>query len=63
MTYQEAVSHFKTKYQMAKALGLTRQAVQHWSKNLDKPIPELRAYQIKDILAKQGDSNANKELG
>ena len=50
MTYQEAVSYFKTKYQMAKALGLTRQAVQHWSKNLDKPIPELRAYQIKDIL-------------
>ena len=48
---------------MAKALGLTRQAVQHWSKNLDKPIPELRAYQIKDILAKQGENNANKELG
>jgi hypothetical protein len=48
---------------MAKALGLTRQAVQHWSKNLDKPIPELRAYQIKDILVKLGDNNANKELG
>lgn len=59
MTYQEAVSHFKTKYQMAKALGLTRQAVQHWSKNLDKPIPELRAYQIRDILAKQSGGATN----
>ena len=62
MTYQEAVSHFKTKYQMAKALGLTRQAVQHWSKNLDKPIPELRAYQIKDILAKQEADRLRDEL-
>lgn len=54
MTFEEAVSYFDNcKYRLAKALNVSRQAVQHWYTNKEKPIPELRAYQIKDILAKR----------
>lgn len=60
MTFDEAVSHFDNcKYRLAKALGVSRQAVQHWYTNKDKPIPALRAYQIRDILSARNGGQIN----
>ena len=42
---QEAVGMFRNKSQLAKALGITRQAVEGWPD--DKPIPEKQALRIR----------------
>jgi len=38
---------------MAYALNLSIQAVQNWAKNPEKPIPNKRAEQIKEVLIKR----------
>ena len=57
MTFTEALSHFNnSRRKMAYALDISIQAVQIWSKNLDKPIPAKRAEQIEEILVKRRQS-------
>lgn len=54
MNFQEAVSHFNnSRRKMAYALDLSIQAVQNWAKNPQKPIPNKRAEQIKEVLIKR----------
>ena len=52
----DVMPHFNnSQSELAKALGLSRQAVNVWFKE-DK-IPLLRAYQIKDIINSKEDTN------
>lgn len=48
MTKNEAFELFGGARKLAEALGLSVQAVHQWE---DDSIPELRVYQIKEILA------------
>jgi len=51
MTKREALEHFKTQVQLAKALGITKQAVAQWP--MDEEIPELRGLKLKyEIIPK-----------
>lgn len=52
MTKQQALKHFNgNQAELARALGIERQAVWKWDE--DKPIPELREKQLKyEILPK-----------
>ena len=51
MTLEEALSHFNnSRRELAEALGVSTQAVQYWAD--EEQIPELRAYQIKEIISK-----------
>lgn len=45
MTKQEAIGHFKTVANLAKALGITTQAVYGWGDR----VPELRQLQLEKI--------------
>lgn len=45
----EAVSHFGSKSRLAKALKITKSSVTQWGDE----VPELRKYQIKEIIGKQ----------
>lgn len=47
MTKEEAIKAFGTARALAEAIGVTEQAVSQWGVT----IPELRAYQIRAILA------------
>ena len=50
MTLDEALSYFNnSRRELAEALGVSTQAVQYWAD--EEQIPELRAYQIKEIIA------------
>jgi DNA-binding transcriptional regulator YiaG len=50
MTLKEALSHFNnSRRELAEALGVSTQAVQYWAD--EEQIPELRAYQIKEIIS------------
>jgi hypothetical protein len=49
MTTDEAIKAFGSRKALADALGIWPQAVYGWG---DK-VPELRVYQIKDILAQR----------
>jgi len=52
----DVMLHFNnSQSELAKALGLSRQAVNVWFKE-DK-IPPLRAYQIKDIISSKEETN------
>jgi biotin operon repressor len=48
MKTDEAIKEFGSMNQLAKALGITRQAVHRWGED----VPELRRYQINEL--KQG---------
>jgi len=51
MTKKEALAHFGgSMRKLAEALGLSTQAVHRWPQ---EKVPELRQYQIRDILAKR----------
>ena len=53
MTLEEALLHFNnSRRELAEALGVSTQAVQYWSD--DGEIPQLRVYQINEIIAKRG---------
>lgn len=49
MTKREAVERFGSVRKLADALGITEQAIHQWGDN----VPELRAYQIKALLAEK----------
>ncbi len=44
----EAIGMFRNKAQLARALGITRQAIDRWPD--DKPIPEKHALKIRFVL-------------
>lgn len=44
----EAIGLFRNKAQLARALGITRQAIDRWPD--DRPIPEKHALKIRFIL-------------
>ena len=56
MKKSDAIKPFGTAYRLAKTLGITPAAVYRWS----DPIPELRAYQIREILSKGGNDDVKK---
>ncbi len=45
MTLKEALKHFDTKADLARALGISKQAVNRW--DMEDQIPELRALTLK----------------
>jgi len=54
MTLEEALLHFNnSRRELAEALGVSTQAVQYWSD--DGEIPQLRVYQINEIIAKRAN--------
>jgi hypothetical protein len=52
----DAINSFGSIKRIAQALGLTVQAIYAWGED----VPELRAYQLRDILARQ---NCPAEVG
>jgi len=46
---QEAINAFGSVRKLAEAIGITEQAVHQWG----DMVPELRAYQIKAVLAER----------
>jgi hypothetical protein len=54
MKTADAIQAFGTKAAIAQALNITPQAVSYWGDE----VPELRAYQLRDILAKRADAVA-----
>lgn len=49
MKKSEAIAHFGTQTQLAKALGITHSSVSQWGEE----IPELRAFQIERLTEGQ----------
>lgn len=52
MTKDEAIALFGSSAEMARALGVTPQAVSKWGEEL----PALRVYQIKELQAQKDKS-------
>lgn len=46
MTFNEAIKLFKSRREMAEALGVTRQAISLYSKKPNKNLPNYRTLQI-----------------
>ena len=60
MTFQEALTLFNNnKKDLRESLGVTRQVMYHW-KTMNK-IPELRRYQIKEILSERESLHTHSE--
>lgn len=51
MTTEQAKEYFGSVRKLAEALGITEQAVHQWGDT----VPELRQYQIRDILQDRGE--------
>lgn len=52
MYLSEALKHFKNKASLARALGISKQAVSRWPE--DSPIPEVQQMKLKyEILPKK----------
>ncbi len=49
MTKEQAIKHFGTQQELAKALKIKQPAIAQWP----DPIPELREFQIREILQKR----------
>lgn len=56
MKTQDAISLFGSIKALAKALGITQPAIYQWGEN----VPELRAFQIREIVATR-DPQQTKE--
>lgn len=54
MKTAKAAQLFGNYNRMAKALGVTRQAISQWGET----VPPLRAYQIEEILAQEAQEEA-----
>tara|TARA_R110000824_G_scaffold239883_1_gene428543 strand:+ start:426 stop:659 length:234 start_codon:yes stop_codon:yes gene_type:complete len=52
------LTHFKNNRQIALSLGISSQAVGEWSEE----IPELRAYQLTEIVKKRESDKAKMKL-
>ena len=55
MTKQEAISRFGSIKALADVLGITREAIYQWG----DVVPALRAYEIRDLLAKRQTADTN----
>ena len=53
MTTNEAVAIFGSKAEIARALGISRASVTEWGEK----IPELRVYQLREILVERQTQN------
>ena len=65
-TKRELLKHFTNSLQLAKFLQaegvkITHQAVYAWP--LDEPVPELRAYQLKELERKWKNGRSNGKSG
>lgn len=49
MKTEDAIKAFGSPKELAAALGITREAIYQWGDD----VPELRAYQIRELLAKR----------
>lgn len=56
MKTKDAIAEFETAHALAAALGITPSAVSQWGDE----VPQLRAYQIRELL-EQRQSNAGLE--
>ena len=56
MKIEEALALFKNKSGIARALGISRQAVSKWSE-----IPIRRSYELKEIIKKSTNNNETKK--
>lgn len=59
MLANDAIRHFKSKMALARALGVTRQAVQGWARKRS-PLPIDRAFQVQDLT--KGKLKVNFDL-
>lgn len=50
MKTQEAIDRYGSKTAVARKLGITPEAVMQWGED----VPELRAYQLREMEAKEG---------
>lgn len=50
MTFNEAIKLFKNRSEMAKALGVTRQAISLYSKKPKRDLPNYRILQIEYFI-------------
>lgn len=57
MKKEEALRLFGSASNLARVLGITRQAVSRWADD----VPLLRAYQIRDVLAARKDQKEKTE--
>lgn len=57
MKKTEAIDIFGSEAKLAQALGLSRSAVNQWGDE----VPQLRAYQIRDILAERSAEQPHQE--
>ena len=51
MKLETALTYFGNKRKIADALGVSRSALNRWKRGKD--IPELRAYQLEEIMARR----------
>lgn len=60
MTFEEALTLFNnSKKDLRESLGVTRQVMYHWRKS--NQLPELRKYQIKEILSERESLHTHSE--
>lgn len=60
MTLKQALEHFEGKADLARALGVSRQAISNWDE--DKPIPGFRELQLKyEILPSKKAKKRNSK--
>jgi len=59
MKKRDAIAVFGSASDLARALGITRQSVSDWGED----IPELRAYQIREILEQRRQEEEDAQWG
>jgi biotin operon repressor len=59
MKKRDAIAAFGSASDLARALGITRQSVSDWGED----IPELRAYQIREILEQRRQEEEDAQWG
>lgn len=59
MKKRDAIAAFGSASDLARALGITRQSVSSWGDD----VPELRAYQIREILDQRRQEEEDAQWG
>jgi len=59
MKKRDAIAAFGSASDLARALGITRQSVSSWGDD----VPELRAYQIREILEQRRREEEDAQWG
>ena len=59
MKKRDAIAAFGSASDLARALGITRQSVSSWGDD----VPELRAYQIREILEQRRQEEEDAQWG